>query len=200
MHDPHQAFFDRLASEWDLTFTSEDLERLDHIVAKLRIRTGWDVLDLGCGTGILFDMLRRRIGRTGTLVGLDFSIEMAETARRNFPFSNISVVDADASMLPFKDGSFDMAIAFAAFPHFVHPERVLAETHRVLKSGAPFHVIHLMSSGEIAAMHSRVGGVVGKDLLPSKEKMLRMLESSRFSHISIEDHPGLYVASALKSE
>ncbi len=200
MHDPHQAFFDRLASEWDLTFTSEDLERLGHIVAKLDIRERWDILDLGCGTGILFDVLRRRIGKQGTLVGLDFSIEMAEIARRNFPFDNISVVDADASMLPFRDACFDMAIAFAAFPHFRDPEKALAEIHRVLKPHSAFHVIHLMSSREIADVHGRVGGVVGKDILPTKEKMTRMLKSSRFGHITIEDHPGLYVASALSSE
>ncbi len=57
MHDVHQEFFDRLAAEWDLSFTAEDLERLTRVVNRLQIVVGSDILDLGCGTGIMFDML-----------------------------------------------------------------------------------------------------------------------------------------------
>ncbi len=200
MHDQHQEFFDRLAAEWDLAFTAEDFERLSHIVAKCEVKPGWDILDLGCGTGILFDMLRRRVGDKGSLVGVDFSIEMAEKAHRNFPFDNVSVVDADASMLPFKDSCFDLAVAFSAFPHFTDQQRALHEAHRVLKPGAPIYVIHLQSSKELADIHHRVGGVVGHDTLPPTERMLKMFEVSQFVEVTIEDHPGLYLASAINSK
>jgi SAM-dependent methyltransferase len=200
MHDQHQEFFDRLAAEWDLAFTSEDLERLAHVIARIEVKSGWDILDLGCGTGILFDLLRRRVGDDGSLVGVDFSIEMAEKAHRNFPFDNVSVVDADASMLPFKDSCFDLAVAFSAFPHFTDQQRALDEAHRVLKPGAALHVIHLLSSKELADVHHRVGGVVGHDVLPPREQMQKMFETSRFSEVVIEDHPGLYLARAVNSK
>jgi ubiquinone/menaquinone biosynthesis C-methylase UbiE len=200
MHDQHQEFFDRLAAEWDLTFTSEDFERLAHVVTNLTVKSGWRVLDLGCGTGILFDLLRRRVGETGMVVGVDFSIEMAELAHRNFPFKNVNVVDADASMLPFRDSCFDMAVAFSAFPHFSDQQRALDEAHRVLKPGAIFYLFHLMSSKEIADVHRKVGGVVAHDTLPTGEKLAKMFAQSRFANVAIEDHPGLYIASAANAK
>ena len=200
MHDPHQEFFDSLAAEWDLNFTAEDLERLQHIVDRLEIKEGWTVLDLGCGTGILFDMLRRRVGKTGSITGVDFSFQMASKAHRNFPFNNVNVVDADAINLPFADSAFDAAIAFASFPHFSDQKRAVEETHRVLKNKGPFYVIHLVSSKELSEVHQRVGGVVERDQLPPEERMQDMLNEGKFSNIAIEDHPGLYLASAFNKK
>ncbi len=195
-HDKHQAFFDQLAAEWDLMFTAVDLEFLEHIVGKLGVTEGMDILDIGCGTGILFDMLRRIVGENGSVTGVDFSMEMVQKAHRNFPFPNVNVVDADAIMLPFTDNCFDMAVAFAAFPHFSNQQRALDETHRVLKPKAKFYIIHLESSKELSETHQLIGGVVEHDAIPPADKLRKMFEDSRFADVSIEDHPNLYLASA----
>lgn len=196
MHDKHQEFFDSLAAEWDLMFTAEDLERLNHIVEKLGVKKGMDVLDLGCGTGILFDLLRRRVTDQGSVTGVDFSYQMAQQAHRNFPFSNVNVVDADAVSLPFADSSFDMAVAFSAFPHFSDQQKAINETHRVLKNKARFCIIHLISSRELNQIHNRIGGVVAHDEIPAEDRLRDMLNSSKFTDVVIEDHPGLYLAIA----
>ena len=199
MHDKHQKFFDELASEWDLMFTAEDLERLSHIVDQLGVESGMDILDLGCGTGILFDMLRRRSGDSGSVTGVDFSYEMTQQAHRNFPFGNVNVVDADAVSLPFADSSFDMAVAFAAFPHFSDQQKAINEIHRVLRSGAKLYLIHLISSKELSEIHHRVGGVIENDEIPPEDRLRGMLNSSKFTEVSIDDHPGLYLATAINS-
>jgi len=199
-HDPHQAFFDALAAEWDLQFTAEDLERLSHIVNRIKIEPGSDILDLGCGTGVLFDMLRRIIGPEGTVTGVDFSLQMARVAHRNFPFSNVNVVDADAMALPFRDSCFDMAISFAAFPHFADKQLALDEIDRVLKPGARFCIIHLASSKELSDLHHRIGGLIQDDELPPKARMQEMLEASNFEVIQVEDHSGLYLVCAVNKK
>jgi ubiquinone/menaquinone biosynthesis C-methylase UbiE len=200
MHDRHQNFFDQLAAEWDLMFTSEDLERLSNLVAAMPVTAGMEILDLGCGTGILFDMLRRRVGDTGSVTGVDFSIEMVEKAHRNFPFDNVNVVDGDVVNLPFKDATFDMGVAFSAFAHFSNQQKALDETHRVLKTGAKFYVIHLLSARELADAHQRVGGAVEHDKLPPVEKMRQMFQQSRFTEIKVDDHPGLYIATGTNAK
>lgn len=197
MHSTHQDFFDKLAAEWDLSFTAEDLERLTRVVNRLQIVTGFDILDLGCGTGILFDMLRRKVGSNGSVTGVDFSLRMAKRAHRNFPFDNVNVVDGDVVALPFRAHCFDMAVAFSSFPHFSDRPKALSETRRVLKSGASFHIIHLMSSHEISEMHHRVGGAVANDSLPSATDMTQLLEAAGFVHVRVEDKPGMYLASAV---
>ncbi len=196
-HDKHQKFFDQLAEEWDLMFTAVDLEFLAHLVNGLGVEEGMNILDLGCGTGILFDMLRRMVGDKGSVTGVDFSMEMAQKAHRNFPFPNVNVVDADALNLPFADESFDMAVAFAAFPHFADQQRALGETHRVLKKGARFYIIHLQSSKELSEAHQEIGGVVEHDAIPPADQLRQMFANSDFEQVQIEDHPGLYLASAV---
>jgi ubiquinone/menaquinone biosynthesis C-methylase UbiE len=196
-HDKHQAFFDLLAAEWDLAFTAEDLERLSHIVDCLEIRKEMDILDLGCGTGILFDMLRRKVGEDGSVTGIDFSLEMAQKAHRNFPFANVNVVDADATMLPFADSSFDMVVAFSAFPHFSDQRKVIDEIHRILKPKSRFYIFHLSSSRELLELHRKIGGVVECDRIPSEMKVRKMLDCSRFTDVTIDDQPGRYFASAV---
>jgi ubiquinone/menaquinone biosynthesis C-methylase UbiE len=200
MHDTHQAFFDQLAAEWDLSFTAEDLERLTRVVNRLQIVAGFDILDLGCGTGILFDKLRRKVGGKGSVTGVDFSLQMAERAHRNFPFDNVNVVDGDVVALPFRGSCFDMAIAFSSFPHFSDRPKALVEARRVLKAVAPLHIIHLMSSKEITEMHHRVGGAVAHDVLPDAAEMTKLLETAGFVHVKVEDKPGLYLASAVNPE
>ncbi|MEA2031676.1 MAG: class I SAM-dependent methyltransferase [candidate division Zixibacteria bacterium] len=195
-HDKHQAFFDQMAAEWDLMFTSVDMEFLSYIVDKLPVAQGMDILDLGCGTGVLFDLLRRRVTDTGSIIGVDFSLEMTRLAHRNFPFANVNVVRTDALMLPFADSTFDMAVVFAAFPHFTDQQKAIDEVHRVLKNKASFFIIHLDSSREISEIHKKIGGVVENDEMPNSDKMREMFDSNRFINVTIEDRPGLYFASA----
>jgi len=200
MHDKHQEFFDALAVEWDLMFTAEDFERLQHIVEGLGIKPGMDILDLGCGTGILFDMLRRIVGGDGSVTGVDFSFKMAQRAHRNFPFANVNVVDTDAIDLPFADSSFDMAVAFSAFPHFSNQRRAVDEVHRVVKDGAACYVIHLESSREINKVHQRIGGAVEHDEIPPEGTLREMFNSNKFADVKIIDHPGLFLLSAVNSK
>jgi ubiquinone/menaquinone biosynthesis C-methylase UbiE len=196
----HQEFFDSAAADWDLKYAAEDLERLSHIVDRLGIKRGMDIVDLGCGTGVLFDMLRRKVGPKGSVTGIDFALQMAARAHRNFPFDNVNVVDADASGLPFADRSFDIAVAFASFAHFADKERSIGEIHRVLRPGGHFYIIHLTSSRKLAEIHQRIGGVVRDDAIPAEERLQKMFASCCFSEIVIEDQPGLYLAKASRPE
>lgn len=76
------AFFDRCAPGWD-----EDLIRnevtITTILDNAGIKSGQDILDVACGTGVLFpDYLKRGVE---SVTGIDISPEMAKIAQSKFP-------------------------------------------------------------------------------------------------------------------
>ena len=144
--------------------------------------------------------MRRKTGVSGSVTGLDFSIEMAQAAHRNFPLPNVNVVDADVICLPFQENCFDMAVASASFPHFSDQQVAIDEIHRVLKEGARFYIIHLSSAEVVAKKHHQIGGVIEHDTIPPEDKLTQMLMQGHFRDISIEDHAGLYLATAINSK
>lgn len=94
------------------------------------------VLDLGCGTGKTLGELVTYGVEPSNLFGLDLMMERLKTAQRLNPLSHL--VQADATMLPFADGSFDLILQFTMFSSVLDEsiqQAIAAEMLRVLKTG-----------------------------------------------------------------
>ena len=108
-------------------------EMLPELIKATNIRSGKNVLDIGCGPGNSSKIL----SDTGAEVtGIDFSQKMVDVALANF--SNISFYQADAENIPKLDNSFDVVIANYVVHHFANPKKVFLEISRVLKPGGSF--------------------------------------------------------------
>lgn len=71
-------------------------------ISALEPGRGEQVLDLGCGTGLNFRLLRERVGPSGTIVGIDRSAQMLRQARRRTAkagWDNVILLRADAVLL-----------------------------------------------------------------------------------------------------
>ena len=93
------------------------------------------VLDMGCGPGTITVGLARRVG---TVIGVDTSAEVVESARRRARESgaeNASFEVGSAYELPFGDRSFDVVYAHQLMQHLSDPVRALREARRVLRPG-----------------------------------------------------------------
>src|SRR5882762_9768747 len=86
------------------------------------VRAGSEVLELGCGAGMLALLKRKQV----TLTGVDLSDECALAARRNGYDATYS---AELSSLPFPDHSFDYVVSLDVIGHIGMEEKdaVLAE-------------------------------------------------------------------------
>src|ERR671913_896637 len=101
------------------------------------VRAGADVLDLGCGAGMLALLKRKGV----TLAGVDLSTECALAARRN---GYDATFRAELTRLPFADAAFDYVVSLDVLGHvgFGEKDAVLAETRRVLRAdGVTMHGI-----------------------------------------------------------
>ncbi len=93
-----------------------------------RFGRGGDVLEVGCGTGLL---LRRMAAFARSARGVDLSPGMLEQARAR----GLDVGEASATDLPFPDASFDVVCSFKVLAHVREVERALGEMARVVRPG-----------------------------------------------------------------
>ena len=103
------------------------------IMAAAGIRQGDDVLDVGCGTGVLTRELTHHIGESGSATGLDLSESMLGVARKHCPDATFK--QGNVAELPFNDHSFDVVVSAFMLMFVPDPEQALREMHRVLRPG-----------------------------------------------------------------
>lgn len=99
---------------------------------------GDDVLEVGPGPGRTTDVLRQRVARL-TAVEIDPQLAAALAAR--LADTNVEVVCADATALPFEDERFSSAVMFTMLHHVPSTElqnRLFADVRRALRPGALF--------------------------------------------------------------
>ena len=100
------------------------------------LRSGIDVLDVGCGVGSIALDLAPTIA-PGRIVGVDADEGQLEAARRSAAergIDNATFVTASVYELPFEDATFDVVYANAVLMYVREQVRALAEMRRVLRS------------------------------------------------------------------
>jgi ubiquinone/menaquinone biosynthesis C-methylase UbiE len=137
--------FDSMAPRWEQIVSPEHLEPFEAALASLDPPSR--ALDLGTGTGLAAFALARRFS-DAQVVGADLAAGMIEEARRKTPpelAGRVRFEVADASRLPYEDGSFDLVSLSNMIPFFDELVRITAPGGAVLLSfsggpGTPIYV------------------------------------------------------------
>ena len=155
---------DRGMSHYDLMARLGMRERSlkGRVIELAQVGAGQRLLDLGCGTGTLVLMARRRLA-DATVIGVDGDPTILCIARRKAQRAGI-LVEFDEGMayaLPYGDGTFDAVVSTLTFHHLTmdQQERTLAEVRRVLRPG---------------------GRLVIADLAPPHNALMRLLRRLPF--------------------
>lgn len=99
------------------------------------LETGNSVLDVCSGTGEWTPSLRRAVGPDGLVMAADFSLPMLQFGDIKFRHETAQEVQADASVLPFADKSFDAVTIGFGIRNVADRDKAFREMARVLKSG-----------------------------------------------------------------
>ena len=156
-------FFDKCAPWWDDDMIrNEDLITL--ILDNCEIGPDKDVLDVACGTGVLFpDYLSRNVT---SVTGIDISPEMAKIAASKFP--EVEVICGDVEETEFAK-QYDCIMVYNAFPHFPDPKKLIARLSQLVKPGGRLSIAHGMSRAALTSHHSGRASDVSIDLLHEEE-------------------------------
>ena len=127
VRSPVKRFWDRAAAHWD---ANEMPNRTQSLQAALdALGRPQRILEIGSGTGSGAAILKARFP-DAEVTGVDLSPEMVRIAQAKVP--GVTFEPADASRLPFADGSFDLVAQNNVPVYFNEVARVLAPGGRVL--------------------------------------------------------------------
>ena len=133
--------YDRQAAIYDVQYVGEQNSKIEGILKNIELGSNEIVLDLGCGTGFLFQHIAQRVE---LLVSVDVSqnaLKQAKKRTKNMP--NIALVRADADNTPFPDHKFDKIFAITVLQNMPEPTKTITEMKRTGKPEAVFAVTGL---------------------------------------------------------
>lgn len=171
------ADYSELAARFDERYRYQSFPgiaaRLRQMVDHARIR----VLEVGCGTGHWLSVLS---DLSVELIGVDPSPAMLDRARTRV--TRATLVCASAEYLPFQSNSLDLIFCVNAFHHFSDPQKFLADSRRLLRTGGRLAIAGL--DPHLAKMdwylYDYFAGLREMDLaryLPHREIMRLMVEA-----------------------
>lgn len=188
-------YFDRLAETWTER-TNPDIQKLAAILEAIDIAPTDHLLDLGCGTGVLFTLLKQYVYEWKNIFAIDFAQEMILNARENF--GDVRLSCAAVEQLPFQANFFDKVIAFQLMPHLHDKFGAIAECRRILKPSGDLCIFHLQCSRKLNAFHATLSEPVRQHRLPPVDDLCELIENAGMKIIQKTEHPELYFVKVRK--
>lgn len=164
------------------------------------LKAGDNLLEVGCGTGVLAREAIKLVGANGSVTGLDLSESMLGVARQLVPGAVFHQGDVQA--LPFPDESFDHVIASFMLMFVADQASGVSEMLRVLKPGGRLVVSvwePLENNPAYADLVMIAGRLIDDDaatslawpfILGDKEKLQSRFSEAGASQIRIDAHDG----------
>jgi demethylmenaquinone methyltransferase/2-methoxy-6-polyprenyl-1,4-benzoquinol methylase len=188
-------FFDRCAPSWDADMIKSD-EKIGKIQDNAEVHAGMDVLDVACGTGVMFDYYLER--NVASVTGIDISPEMAKIATEKYAAeSKVQVICGDVEEYAFHR-KFDRIVVYNAFPHFPYPKRLIKILAGLLKEDGRLTVAHGMSREAIDGHHKGAASKVSNGLM-SAESLKRIFDAHFYVEVVISNRH-MYQVSGVKRD
>ncbi|MEH6528252.1 MAG: methyltransferase domain-containing protein [Sneathiella sp.] len=129
------AYYDEWAETYDATLKNWDYQAPDDAATILceYLKSGNDVLDVGCGTGMFDKAMSRQLDCR--IEGIDISAASLEIAEKNGKYDRLQRHDLQTTPLPVTDNAFDAAVCVGVMTYIEEAADLLADLCRVVRPG-----------------------------------------------------------------
>ncbi len=138
------------------------------------VKPGDSCIDLCCGSGDIAQILAEKVGKTGQVVGADFSAAQLEVAKERYDRRclkpDIQWIETDVLTLPFPDNQFDCATMGYGLRNVTDILLSLKEIYRVLKPGAKAAILD-MHRPESPLVHTLQQWYLDEIVVPAAQRL-----------------------------
>jgi len=188
-------FFDRAASSWDADMIKSDII-IEKILDNAEVEADMDILDVACGTGVMFPYYLNR--GVASVTGIDISPEMAKIAEGKYAGEDrVQVICGDVEETVF-DRKFDRVVVYNAFPHFPKPKRLIKILSGLLKENGRLTIAHGQSREAIDGHHQGSASKVSNGLMTADS--LKKLFDPQFEVEVMISNSRMYQVSGVKRD
>ena len=128
-----EAYYDAWANQYDQDLESWNYNAPTEVSELLleKVNAGSDVLDVGCGTGLLGDALTKR--QSLRLTGIDLSKNSLQISKRRGCYSTLKQLNLQSVPLPFENDTFDAAVSVGVLTYIPDAAALLSDLCRIVK-------------------------------------------------------------------
>jgi SAM-dependent methyltransferase len=158
------------------------------------VELGDNLLEIGPGPGLTTDLLRQRVEG---MTAIEIEQGPAAALAKRLAGTNVTVVEGDASAMPFEAATFSGAVSFTMLHHVPSAalqDRLLADVARVLKPGATF-----AGSDSMASFKFRLYHLFDTMVLVDPEGFAARLERAGFRDIAVRTGKGAFKWRAVRA-
>jgi arsenite methyltransferase len=136
------AFSSDVARKLIAAYQTPDMVRQrDATLQRLELKRGEHVVDIGCGPGLLCEMMAVAVSSTGRVIGIDISEDLIGFATLHKGSDRIEYRVGDATALPVDAEQFDVAVSAQVIEYVADANAALREIVRVLQPGGRAFIV-----------------------------------------------------------
>lgn len=181
-------FFNNIAHKWD-DITNHDEGKLKKIIELSDIRPNSNILDVGCGTGVLIKYLLET--NPNKITAIDLSEKMIEKAKEKYNDKRINFVVED--IFDFSKDGYDYVFLYSVYPHIEDKEKLFKHVSSLLNLGGKIIIAHSESKEKINQIHKTIDDF-NHHLLPPVEETEKLMKKYFNICIKIDDENMYYIS------
>jgi len=180
--DP-KTYFNETYHSWQKELTAEKRKIISQTLTLLKVHPTDTVLDVGCGTGVLYDAFIN-LGLSQYL-GLDISENMLSSFSAVFPDAKTYCGNFDKQII--LNQSFDLCIIFNSIPHFEDLDTVFKNAYNHLNAKGKFAIVHARTRQGLKEHHRKINYKMSREAIPSNDTLALLCEKNHFALHTILD-------------